>query len=98
MIKGAVNFLKENKPIILIELEHRTQNNLNINKIYSLLKKLDYKSFYTNDGISLKANSCKQIKYLQNNNFFKKDILQVRRLSRGQRRYYICNFWFFPNK
>ena len=98
VIKGAVNFLKKYKPIILIELESRTSNNLQIKKIFSLLEKLNYKSFYTQDGINFKANSFSDIKYLQSNNFYKKDILKERRLKKGQRRYYICNFWFFPKK
>jgi FkbM family methyltransferase len=95
VIKGAINTIKKFQPILLVELEYRTSNNHNIKKIFSLLEKLNYKSFYTQDGINLKSNTFKDIKKLQRDSFYNKDILTVRRLSRGERRYYICNFFFF---
>ena len=96
IIKGAKNFLKKHKPIILIELDIKILGKKKINKIFFILKKLRYNSFYSNNGIKFKSTSEKNLPYLQNDRFFKKDITKQRQLKKGERRYYINNFWFFP--
>jgi FkbM family methyltransferase len=95
VIKGAKETIKKYKPILLVELELRNSSIIAIKKIFSLLKKLNYDSFYSNNGIDFKKNSFDDIKNLQKNTFFKKDILTKKRYSKGDKREYICNFWFF---
>ena len=98
VIYGAKKLIKKDKPIILIELELRILGNKKIKRIFNFFEKLNYNVFYTDNGISLKSTKFNDLKNFQRNSNFKKDILFKRRLKKGEKRYYISNFWFIPKK
>ena len=94
VIKGAKETIKKYKPILLVELELRNSSKIVIKKIFSLLKKLNYDSFYSNNGIDFKRNSFDDIKIFKKY-IFQKRYFNKKRYSKGDKREYICNFWFF---
>ena len=87
VIKGSKIFFKEHNPITLIELSMRDHGRKKINNIFNFFNNLGYRSFYTNNGIKFKIAKEKHIKNFQNKKNYKKDILNIRRLRRGDRRY-----------
>ena len=96
VIQGAKNLIKRDKPIILIELELRILGNKKIKRIFNFFNKLNYNVYYTDNGKNFKSTNFNDLKNFQKNSYFKKDILLKRRLKKGEKRYYISNFWFMP--
>ena len=45
LIEGAINFLKTNKPVLLIEIEQR-HNDINIDKIFNIIVNLGYSGYF----------------------------------------------------
>ena len=97
VLQGLSKTIKNNFPVLLIEIEKRHSNNFL--QTFLFLKKNNYKIYYCN-----KLNSLKLLNYRYINNFLKKNqTFQKLKLSskindwkKQPKIYnkYICNFWF----
>ena len=96
VLNGALNTIKKDRPIILIELELRNLKSSNIKKIFHYFYKLDYEAYFTNDGKKLRKTKFENIKNHQKKKFFIKDIERRSRYKLGEKKNYICNYWFMP--
>ncbi len=66
VIRGANNFLKSNKPVLLIEIEEQ-YTGMNPSSIISEIKDLGYDCFYVNEGYEIKP--LVDALSIKNNNF-----------------------------
>ena len=66
ILKGANNFLKKNKPTMLIEIEER-HSGLPREEIISYIENIGYETFYVNEQFEIIP--VKNIELLSNHNF-----------------------------
>lgn len=86
VLNGALNTIKKNKPILIVEIEHR-HTHMSINKIFDMITCLNYKGFF------LKEKKLFPISDFSIN-FDQKQFLKNNIPIKG----YINNFIFIPNK
>jgi FkbM family methyltransferase len=81
VIEGAVNTIKNNSPIILIEIEQRHLSSVNIHDVFQLIKNLNYQGFFYLNKLRYPISEFQLDKH---QNYQNKNI-------------YINNFIFLPN-
>ena len=90
---GMAATLRRLRPVVLVEIEAR--HDAEYARSFSFLRGLQYRSFYTPDGRSLKACDASIVLRSQTPENYKNDVSPVLRKFRpGDRRSYINNFWF----
>jgi len=85
VIKGSIKTIEKYKPILLIEIEQR-HNQENIESIFNFIKSLGYDGFFFKNKIKESLDK------------FNYEIDQKKYLKNPDSKKYINNFFFIPNK